>query len=305
MASSVFTDPKDLTLPEKAETSLLHVGILPKAKSILTEWGFGWGLPAHGNSYFDCGVWWWKGCLNVEGHVQQGLDEDRVGKISARSYQRTCFRAECPVCYESWAGREAGKIAWRLQHTKKDGVIIPRLGKPIHLVVSPPVEVWIRSTFESLRMASYRIAKENGFRGGSCIFHHLRQNKLTFQWYFSPHFHMIGFGWIHGTKEGFERHGWVVKNVGIRKNVSGTALYQLSHAGIHASKHTVTWFGELAYNNMDKPPPMPEKEDLCPSCGEPMKPLYYFGNLTLPEERGLFWFSPDGWVEKTTRYGGG
>mgnify|MGYP001229395239 CR=1 FL=1 len=277
--------------------SLKLEGTLPIAKSKLVKWGSEWDLPGHGDKYPDCGQWRSKGCLNVEKHVQQGLDQDMVGKVFVRRYQRTCMRAECPVCYESWAGKEAGKITHRLQHA-------PKQGKPIHLVVSPPAEVWIRSSFESLRRMAYVVAKKSGFRGGSCIFHHLRQNKLNKKWYFSPHFHMIGFGWIKGTKEGFQRHGWVVKNVGLRKTVSGTALYQLSHAGIHKEYHTVTWFGDLAYNNLKVPPKQEEKE-VCPICGEQLQPLWYFGSEKIPEEKGDFWFSPEGWIYKPLRDPGG
>ena len=294
---SLFTDPKDLTLSREEREASSTEGILPIAKSILTEWGFEWSLPGHGLSYSDCGQWRSRGCLNVEGHAQQGLDEDHAGKVFVRRYQRTCMRAACPECYESWAGKEAGKIAHRLQHA-------PKQGKPIHLIVSPPVEFWIRSSYESLRRMAYEIVKANGFRGGSCIFHHLRQNKTTKKWYFSPHFHMIGFGWIEGTKEGFEKHGWVVKNAGIRKTVSGTALYQLSHAGIHDHYHTVTWFGNLAYNNL-KVPPMPEKEEVCPICGSVLEPLWYFGSEKIPDERGDFWFEPEGWMVKPSRCPGG
>jgi len=271
-------------------------GRLVDSGRIWVEWGFEWLLPGHGMPYSDCGQWRSRGCLNVEGHSQQGLDEEHAGMVFVRRYQRTCFRAECPVCYESWAGKEAGKIAWRLQHA-------PKQGRPIHLVVSPPVDVWIRSSYESLRRRAYVVAKQSGFRGGSCIFHHLRQNKITQKWYFSPHFHMIGFGWIKGTKEGFESHGWVVKNVGIRKTVSGTALYQLSHAGIHKKYHTVTWFGALAYNNL-KVPPKEEVEEVCPICGSPLQPLYYFGSKKIPDERGDFWFSPEGWIVKPSRHSG-
>lgn len=290
--------------PQRAKGFPLHAGILPLAKSIiknpevyLTEWANEWELPSHGKPYHDCGKWLSKGCLNVEAHNQQGLLEDMAGLVFIRRYQRTCFRAECPVCYESWAGKEAGKIAWRLQYAKQRG-------RPIHLMVSPPVEVWIRSTYESLRLSAYRIAKKNGFRGGSCIFHPYRMNKLTERWYFSPHFHMLGFGWIHGTKEGHAKHGWVVKNIGIRETVSGTALYQLSHAGIHGRYHTVTWFGKLAYNNMEKVPPEEAEEEVCPICGEPLKPLWYLGKRKIPEKKGDFWLPADGWVEKVTRYAG-
>jgi len=105
---SLFTDPKDLTLSQReTEGTLQPEGILPIAKSILTEWGFEWVLPGNGLKYSDCGDWRSRGWLNVEKHVQQGLDQDMAGKVFVRRYQRTCMRAECPVCYESGAGKEA------------------------------------------------------------------------------------------------------------------------------------------------------------------------------------------------------
>ena len=217
-----------------------------------------------------------------------------AGKIYVKIYKRTCARAECPICYESWAGKEGGKIQDRLQRSRKKS-------RPIHLIVSPPVEFWIRHSFEELRREAYRIAKKSGFKGGSCIFHPFRQNELTKEWYFSPHFHMIGFGWIQHTKEGYQEHGWVVKNAGIRKTVGGTALYQLSHAGIHGSYHTVTWFGSLAYNKLKIPAQVPEKE-CCPICGEPLKDLWYFGGQDLPEEEGEYWLDPEGWFYKVVRF---
>ena len=277
---------------------LKHEGILPIAKSIITEWGFEWLLPGHGNAYSDCGKWRSKGCLNVEKHVQQGLDVDMAGKVFVRRYQRTCMRAECPVCYESWAGKEAGKIAWRLQHS-------PKQGKPIHLIVSPPAQDWMFMSYSELRKFAYEFAKYSGFKGGSCIFHPFRQDKTAKKWVFSPHFHMLGFGWIECTDEISAFTGWIVKNAGVRKSVAGTALYQLSHAGIHKKYHTVTWFGALAYNNMEKVPPMPEKEDVCPVCGNQLQPLYYFGDVKIPDEKGDFWFEPEGWMVKPSRCPGG
>jgi hypothetical protein len=115
---------------------------------------------------------------------------------------------------------------------------------------------------------------------------------------------MIGFGWIEHTKEGYERHGWVVKNAGLRKTVGGTALYQLSHAGIHESYKTVTWFGSLAYNKLKVPPMVPEKE-CCPICGRELRPLWYFGGEDLPEAKADLWLDPEGWVYAPRRFDGG
>jgi hypothetical protein len=248
------------------------------SKSILVEWGFGWGLPAQGEAHEGCGDWKTKGCLNVAEHES--------GLAFIRRYWKSCHRPECPTCYESWAGREAKRIEHRLKAWKSRGEVI-------HLVVSPPIEVWIRSSFEALRRRAYEVALDSRFLGGSCIFHPYRKNKATHVWYFSPHFHMLGYGWIKGTKEGYECHGWVVKNAGVRKTVSGTALYQMSHSGVHKSKYTVTWFGHLAYNNF-KVPPM-EKDDRCPECGNKLRPVNYVGSDVPPMEKGDYWLPLDNW----------
>jgi hypothetical protein len=260
----------------------------------VVEWGFEWILPGHGEAYSDCGSWRSKGCLNVEEHNQQGICEDMAGKVFVKRYRRTCMRAECPTCYESWAGKEAGKIQYRLRAS-------PKKRRPIHLIVSPSMADICMLSFEDLRRKSYVVSKKSGFLGGSCIFHPFRENELSKEWYFSPHFHMIGYGWIEHTKEGYEEHGWVVKNSGLRKTVSGTALYQLSHAGVHPKYHTVTWFGSLSYNKL-RVPPMPEREECCPICGQKLRQLWYFGSDELPEKEGEYWLPPDDWVYKPRRY---
>jgi hypothetical protein len=293
-----FTAPPAPTLSREERESLPSTrGILPIAKSITAVWGFEWALPGHGEPYSDCGSWRSKGCLNVEEHRQQGMLEDMAGKVFVKRYRRTCMRAECPTCYESWAGKEAGKIEYRLRAA-------PKKRRPIHLIVSPSMVDVCTLSFEDLRRKSYVISKNSGFLGGSCIFHPYRENELTKEWYFSPHFHMIGFGWIEGTKEGYKKHGWVVKNAGLRKTVAGTALYQLSHAGIHKKYRTVTWFGSMSYNKVRIPPPL-EKKELCPICGQELRQLWYFGSAELPEKEGEYWLDPEGWVYKPTRHSPG
>lgn len=261
-------------------------GILPIAKSMQLDL---WSLPGHGEPYHDCGSWRSKGCLNVEGHNQQGILEDFVGKVFVRRYKRTCLRAECPVCYEKWAGKEAGKIEHRLNAWS--------FGRVVHVVVSPPVEDYGLS-YPDLRRKAYAVAKKSGVLGGCCIIHPFREDEYSKKWFFSPHFHMLVYGWIHGSKEGYEKHGWIVRNVGVRKSVSGTALYQLSHAGIHEKYHTVTWFGRLSYNKLKVTPKMPEKE-VCPICHELLKELWYYGSEDPPEVEGDYWLAPDNWVYKS------
>jgi len=278
-----------------------HVGILPLAKSttlkqdsvldfhahmetaVSRRW-VGWELPGHGKSYFDCGRWRLKGCLNVEGHRQEGLLEPMVGKIFVRIFRRSCLRAECPICYEKWAGKEAGKIEHRCE--------------PIHVIVSPSPRDQFQLSFNELRQKCYSVSYSSGFLGGSCIFHPFRQRKKSKKWYFSPHFHLIGFGWIRGAKSGYRRHGWVVKNAGVRRTVSGTALYQLSHCGVYGKYHSVTWFGQLSYNRL-KVPPKEKEPEVCPICGQKLRTLWYLGPLDLPEQEGDYWFDlTPGWQYK-------
>jgi len=270
-------------------------------------WG-GWSLPGHGEPYGDCGTlfkWRVKGCLHVEDHVQEVISGEKVaGKIYILLKKRTCLRAVCPVCYEKWAGKEAHKIERRL---KASGV----KKKPIHLIVSVPVGLWYEDA-RVLRKKAYEMALRCGFIGGSCIFHPFRSDKedlglenspnFVGRWYVSPHFHMIGYGWIHGTAENYEVSGWVVKNAGVRKSVVATAQYQLSHAGVNGKSHTVTWFGRLSYNKLrlsreDK------SEDLCPLCGAPLVWLRWVGEgePPLPDEEGEYFVEPGGWVESCGR----
>jgi len=173
---------------------------------------------------------------------------------------------------------------------------------PIHLVLSPPqgVKCETMSDFRALRKMAYRIAKESGFVGGAMPFHPYRLHCVkcdsaipeywkecpkcggsAFHWVFSVHFHAVGFGWIENTKEGFERHGWVVKNLGVRENCFWTFQYLLSHAGV-SKVHTVTWFGKLAYNVMGPVPPIAGFREICPECRRLFFPLIWLGG----EDRG-------------------
>jgi hypothetical protein len=314
MTNAVLQPKADLS--REREGGIPNAGILPLAKSttlkqdsvlnshahmetpivvwVPKRW-VGWELPGHGKSYFDCGRWRLKGCLNVDAHVQDGILEPMVGKVFVKLYRRSCLRAECPICYEKWAGKEASKIEWRLKAWSG-------AGEPIHVIVSPAMKDVHHLAFTSLRQKCYDVARVSGFLGGSCIFHPFRQKSRSKAWYFSPHFHLIGFGWIRGTKRGYQKHGWVVKNAGVRRTVSGTALYQLSHCGIHQKLHSVTWFGKLSYNRL-KVPEKPIEREVCPICGSKLRDMYYFGSEALPEAEGCYWFDYSPSFQYKPKYG--
>jgi hypothetical protein len=264
-------------------------GILPISQSTTSEFV----RVGQGKAFSECGSWRTKGCLNVEAHVQDGILEAMAGKVFIRRYRNSCHRAECPTCYKSWAMREAEKIVYRLAGCR--GV-----GRSIHVIVSVP-RGWYSKSLSKIRAKVYSVSKMSGILGGSVIFHAERQAKLTKKWYFSPHFHIIGYGWVRGTKEGYIKHGFVVKNVGIRRTVLGTAFYQLSHASVSSKHHAVTWFGKMSYNNLHVLP-MVKDPEVCPICGQLLRDLWYFGSEDLPEVEGDFWLDPEGWVYKPRRW---
>lgn len=253
----------------------------------------GYGLPGHLEKYWDCGSYFTIGCLEIQDHVQTRLDGiDVAGKIFAKRKKISCGRPGCPVCYESWASREAHRIDYRISQYKT------RM-KSIHVVVSPSRSDW-HLPVEKMRSKAYKIARKVGFFGGSCIFHPFRMDEFTKAWYYSPHFHLIGFGWISRTGDEYQASGWIVKNVGVRESVQATAFYQLSHCGVwygEGRKASVTWFGSLSYNKLKILPEIP-KEEACPGCGRKLRKIVHVGKgpCPIPDEEGEYWLDPDCWV---------
>lgn len=303
-------------------------------------------LPSHGVKYEDCGKLLAKGCTHVEDHPN--------GKGFGRVFKRSCGRAECPECYEAWAGKEGMKalikiaaycvghlerrtqklgrnkklvvkemlvgfervseVICEVKHTfaketsrmirKQIAIELEHLifesGKKIkHFVVSPPQNVdWKDAdSFRKCRARAYEVAGICGIVAGAVIPHPYRMRcsscgehpiqdyslecprcgSKAFEWYFSPHFHVVGIGWTEDTAENYERTGWVVKNCGIRKSVFWTMEYLLSHAGIRKGVHVVTWFGRLCSNRMEKTPILGAIREICPHCGRVLIPLVYVG----------------------------
>lgn len=295
-------------------------GMLPIARSTFTTFEVAsyreWKRVGHGQPYHDCGKTLVFGCINVEDHNQANLDREVVGKVFVDLRRRTCLRAKCPVCYEKWAGKEAHRIEYRLGQWRSSGRVI-------HVVVSVPFENWYKDLGE-LRSQAYKYAKKVGVFGGSCIIHPERERCVycgeykdiqtkrcvkcgckDFSWVFSPHFHLLGYGWIHGHKvsELYKKTGWVIKNLGVRDSVSATALYQLSHCGTHPTKHSITWFGALSYNKLKLIPEVREKKT-CPLCKAELVKLFWVGEGNMPyKDEGEFFDLPENWIRGYRDYG--
>ncbi len=296
-----FTDPKDLTLPRRAEGTPQQAVILPMGKSSVRDFVPSWDYRHRflaGNrpevTKDTCGKWAWRGCLEPHG-LKIGSGQITLSGDPAKSqdfvdaYRMSCGDLACPICYEKASGKHALRIQNRILQFKRKG----RSTKYYHWAVSPPEGDLIKLNLGELWKRAQEISKRAGIQGGCLIFHHLRaynENDLEedlasgsswktapASWYFSPHFHVIGVGFTSKKKilHMNEKTGWVVKNLGERKSVRSTALYQLSHAYIPEGRgHAVRWFGIMSYNKLSIKPLPPEKH-CCPECGSEFRKLQF------------------------------
>ena len=75
----------------------------------------GWHLPATEPEHDWCGSWSYRGCLNVQGHRNTIAE----GKGFLKTFEKSCFRACCQVCYKKWLGRESNKSTRRIEKYEK------------------------------------------------------------------------------------------------------------------------------------------------------------------------------------------
>jgi len=237
-----------------------------------------------GESKEYCGIFVTEGCDNSKEHP----NEMNYGQ----NKRLTCKRAECPVCWDSWLIREASRVTERIEKfrmlSERNGF---RSCKPIHVIVSPPKWKWNVSWTE-LKKEFRKMAKRAGIIGAVSMFHAMRLKDKT--WSYSPHFHLIGYGWVVNTKKISSEDGWVIKNKGIRKSsteVYSTVAYLLSHTSIAKGVHSVTWFGDLSYRSkyaLELKRDVDESNsDKCPYCSQYLV-LFEIRGLDRPPDKEWF-----------------
>jgi len=238
---------------ERTKKSLIHEGRNQEE----VEYD-GWHLPGQKEKRSFCGDWGYVGCLNKEKHI--------TGCIFLKPFQKSCFRADCEKCCFKWLGRSASKATKRMKLYEKQSKKIAK-----HIIVSVPV--WdIYKPKKEIMKKVYRILKEVKADSGLIIYHPFRYHKESDQWHFSPHFHLLSFGWIENVAETYNKYGYIIKNLGKRETIFGTIYYQLSHCGVKKNNHSLTYFGECGYSKlvMDK---NDEESKKCPMCKEYLQEL--------------------------------
>jgi len=235
-----------------------------------------------------------KGCDNVDLHNKTDLyGVNYAGKVYMFKVFNSCDKPSCPVCYKKgWAVREAGRIEARLKIASK------RLGLIEHIIASVPSRDYGLG-IKALRSKVDAILKKRGVHGVK-IFHAFRYNPRR-HWYWSPHFHVLGFvlggykcrgcvkdcagcdGFEVRTRECFKTDGYLVKVLPVRKTVGGTAWYQLNHASIKKNVknfHVATWFGLCGYRKLKVTPELMNqfvRKRVCPICQYELRNFRYSG----------------------------
>jgi hypothetical protein len=241
-----------------------------------------------------------KVCLREDLHRLITLDGvNFAGKVFVRKYHSWCHRPSCPTCYRhGWAIREATTIEARLKEASK------RFGQVEHIVVSVAVRDY-GLKYESLRKKVDRALFNCGIVGGVKIFHGFRYN-LRKHWFWSVHFHVLGFvlggysrcrhckGGNCYSCDGVEgkcyrlyrENGWIVRVLGERKTIFGTAWYQLHHSTVDVTKkrfHVATWMGVCSYKKLRVT--VEVKKAVCPICQHELVDGRYFGEKVFVTNR--------------------
>jgi len=224
-----------------------------------------WKLPSSKEKKDTCGKFKTLGCFNIHAHPNN-LALVQHTKLS-------CFRSACEYCWlEKWLARESRRATLRIEKYQK---VIKQIGKtrftnPIHVIVSPSWDDKFMR-FDLLKKRCRELLDEAGIVGGLVIYHPFKLDKKKMKWVCMPHFHVIGFGWVHDTKKISDERGWVIKNKGVRDSLHSTIYYQLSHAGVSDNIHSITWFGDLGYRSKYAELIKVENEepnDSCEFCGQ-------------------------------------
>jgi len=250
-----------------------------------------------------CGRWFsFSVCKNVEGHEGVSLGGvDCTGKVVVRHNHTWCSKSSCPICFiRGWSTREAHSIAGRFIEGDKRG-----FGKVEHVMVSVPVVD--RDLPESvLREKCRKALVDRGVIGGCMIFHGFREDRARHVLAWSAHYHALvyidgGFkcrdckkacfegcgGFVDRSYRCFEHDGCIVRVLGERKTVVGTAWYQLNHATVRVGVkrfQSVTWFGCCSYRKFKSV--RVKTENLCPACNSEMVRCFYVGKRHIVKDVG-------------------
>ena len=304
---SLFSNGLGSKVDSRASESILETSVLrddfdfePSVENSFGEFG-DFQLVGHGKVTNDnCGKFRsFYGCSRIGLHNRITLDgQSFSGKVFMKSVFYSCDKPSCPKCYlGGWTVRQARNITNRLAEASK------RFGQVEHIIATIPPKFYGLS-LEALRAKIDKILFDRGVIGGVKIFHGFRYN-FRKHWYWSPHFHVLGFilggykcrncakvrktgkcgienrncdGFVNRNYRMYEKDGCIVKVKGKRKSVYHTAFYQLNHSSVKKGVRrfqVATWFGVVSYRKMKVT--VEKRKSLCPICRHELEEHFYLG----------------------------
>lgn len=179
---------------------------------------------------------------------------------------------DCPTCHYRIAVREAYKAVARLrglwEECRKYGL---DLGRPVHMVTSPPPEEYHRfntaQLFSKVNNENLNHLKAIGVIGGCTVTHRVRGKPYIIRQYKAHeielpeawHFHTVGFmpdGHKIRSDAFYDATGWIYKAIPILKKggARNVIAYELNHAANYGTatggSHLLRWWGASSYNSM-------------------------------------------------------
>ncbi len=214
-------------------------------------------LPGNGVSYKSCLQFQVKGCTDVSHRQEYRINQDRVKRILKK-----CNKLSCPKCWTYAIIKQALSAVDRVEATlsfKKNKLWMQNKKSRIynHLVVSVPKSEYHKFETHETRLKAERYIfkklKGVGIEGGAVIYHPFRFTKNLEKAYFSPHLHILGFGYTDKDEISalYQKTGLFVKSINTfndSKTAFTTVRYLLSHTGISQNKHRIKYFGEAGNN---------------------------------------------------------
>ncbi len=169
--------------------------------------------------------------------VYSACPEDAEHYIKGK--RRHCWSLHCPECMNDTALKRGIAVEKRLltyaELSRKKGQDPGKIG---HWVISPPQELvkslcQSKPEFDDLNKYVELCMKEHGAKSGVQIFHPWRQTED--EWEFSPHFHILCYGFIDTRSFLRQNPGWIIKKVHAKediKSIRHTAAYLFTHMGL-------------------------------------------------------------------------
>lgn len=192
-----------------------------------------------------------------------------------RTINYHCHRPECPRCSGYWAYMRAERMRQRLEAAEYlYSAQSHAIGKPIHVSLHPPqslIKTHLNTAqgYRTLRSQATDIMRSAGFEGGAVLFHAYRGEE------YSPHFHLVGWGFLRNSKAFYKCTGWTYTNHGRRNDLRRLLNYLTRRSAVIRSNGTrimpVTWIGSTSCNKILKGKEHRELvEEYCPECGQEM-----------------------------------